>query len=430
MNPLRVNDHFILDKFSYFKICGYSPHPGQLKVHQSPARFRVLVAGRRWGKSLLAAKEVEPVLMLPGRRVWVVAPTYDLANKVFREVWDSLIVKRQLPTLRKSEGELYIRFLWGATLEGKSAENPDSLVGEGLDLLVIDESARMSPLVWERYLRPTLTDKMGQALFISTPEGYNWFYQLYLRGQDGGEWESFRFPSWENPHLPAKDIEEAKRSLSQETFAQEYGAQFTTFAGRVYKEFDRNIHVVEPFPIPSEWRKVRGIDFGYTNPFVCLFIAIDPDENIYIYDEHYERERLTDDHYQEVIKRPGPFYATYCDPSERQWIEDWRARGLNLTPANNDLRAGIELVREKLKVKGDGRPSLFVFKDCKMTIFEFEHYRYPEKIPDSEQPEKRNDHAMDALRYALMGIREPVAADLGWEPGLGEPFEKGFPEKM
>ncbi len=421
MDALRVNHHWRLDKFSYFKLCGYSPHPGQLKVHAASARFRVVVAGRRWGKSLLAAKEIEPVLMLPGRRVWVVAPTYDLANKVFREVWDSLIVKRQLPTSRRSEVELSLRFLWGASLEGKSAENPDSLVGEGLDLLVIDESAKMSPRVWERYLRPTLTDKMGQALFISTPEGYNWFYQLYLRGQDSdhGEWKSFRFPSWENPHLPPSDIQEAKRSLSEETFAQEYGAAFTTFAGRVYKEFDREIHVIEPFPIPPGWRKVRGIDFGYTNPFVCLFIAIDSDENIYIYDEHYERGRLTEDHYQEIIKRPGPFYATYCDPSERQMIEDLRARGLNLTPANNDLRAGIEAVREGLKVGQDGKPSLFVFKNCRMTIFEFEQYRYPEHNPDSEHPEKRNDHAMDALRYALMGIREPMAADLGWEPELG-----------
>lgn len=424
MLALKLDDEVVFEKEAYFKYTGYAPHQAQKEVHESTGRFRVVVAGRRWGKSLMAAREIEPVLMLPGRRVWIVAPVYDLTDKVFREVWDSLILKQGLPTERKSDRERIIKFVWGATLEGKSAENPDSLVGEGLDLLVIDEAAKIKREIWEKYLRPTLTDRQGAALFISTPEGYNWFYQIYLRGQDPAhpEWESFQFPSWASPYLAAKEIEEAKRVLANETFAQEYGAQFTTFTGRVYKEFNRSVHVIEPFAIPESWRRFRSIDFGYTNPFVCLFLAVDEDENVYIYDEHYQAGKLTDYHLAEIMRRSGNFQASFCDPSARQLIEDMRARSLSLTPADHELRSGIEAVREKLKIKEDGRPSLFVLKGCLNTIFEFEQYRYPETKGDGndrEEPLKLNDHAMDALRYALAALKRPAAVSLGREAEPG-----------
>lgn len=429
MLALKLDDEVVFDKEAYYEHTGYTPHEAQKVIHDSKARFRVVVAGRRWGKSLMAAKEIEPVLMLPGRRVWIVAPVYDLTDKVFREVWDSLILKQGLPTERKSDRERIIKFVWGATLEGKSAENPDSLLGEGLDLLVIDEAAKIKREIWEKYLRPTLTDRQGAALFISTPEGYNWFHQIYLRGQDleHPRWQSFQFPSWANPHLAATEIEEAKRVLASETFAQEYGAQFTTFAGRVYKEFDRSVHVIEPFLIPESWQRYRAIDFGYTNPFVCLFLAVDEDENVYIYDEHYQAGKTTDYHLAEIKRRRGNFQASFCDPSARQLIEDMRSKGLNLTPAVHDLRSGIEAVREKLRIKEDGPPpdrvgagwpSLFVFKSCPNTIFEFEQYRYPETKGDGsekEEPLKLNDHAMDALRYVLASLKKPVAASLGLE---------------
>lgn len=424
MLALRINDHLLFDKEEYFRLTGYDPHEGQREVHASSARFRVVVAGRRWGKSLLAAREIEPVVMLPGRRVWIVAPNYDLTDKVFREVWDSLIIQQGLPTIKKSDRERAIKFLWGATLEAKSAESPDSLVGEGLDFLVVDEAAKIEKEIWEKYLRPCLTDREGAALFISTPEGYNWFYQLYLRGQDPDqeEWASHHFASWTNPYLKAEEIAQAKRVLAAATFAQEYGAAFTTFTGRVYQEFDRSVHAVEPFPIPEEWRRMRALDFGYTNPFVCLFLAVDGDENVYIYDEHYQAGKLLDYHLAEILRRPGSFEASYCDPSARQLIEEFRARGLDPTPADNDLRSGIEAVRQKLKVKENGRPSLVVFNHCLKTIFEFENYRYPETRQDraeKEEPLKLHDHAMDALRYALTGLKRPHPASAGLEAHPG-----------
>ncbi|KKK60655.1 hypothetical protein LCGC14_3022200, partial [marine sediment metagenome] len=114
---------------------------------------------------------------------WIVAPTYDLTNKVFREIWKELIVKQNLPTKKKSEAQWYIEFAWGSIIQGKSADSPDSLVGEGLDYIILDEAAKIKKRVWQQYLRPTLSDKLGWSLKITTPEGFNWVYDEFLKGQ-------------------------------------------------------------------------------------------------------------------------------------------------------------------------------------------------------------------------------------------------------
>lgn len=402
---------YAVDRARYWRATGYRPHPGQRRLHESSARFRVVVAGRRWGKSLAAAKEIEPVAYEPGRRVWIVAPTYDLTDKVFREVWAELVTRRGFAA-KASEPQRRIVTRSGTVIEGRSAESPASLVGEGLDLLVIDEAAKVRRSVWERALRPTLSDRRGRALFITTPEGMNWMHELYERGQDGAapDWASWRSPSWTNPHLFGDDIEEARRTLAGAAFRQEYGAEFTTFAGRVYPDFDREVHVREPFAIPARWERFRAIDFGYANPFACLWIARDDDGVYHVYDEHYRARELTAHHAAEIARRGGAYKGTFADPSARQLIEDLRARGISCAPADNDVRRGIQVVAEKLKVRPDGRPSLVVFRNCRETIREFESYRWPEdaeSATQAESPEKKDDHAMDALRYCLATLERP-----------------------
>ena len=150
-------------KKKWFKFTDYNPHSGQLKLHfpKKDVRFLVAVCGRRWGKSWSAAKEIECVITQPKKRAWVVAPTYQTAEKVFREVWHTCITEKQMPTRRASYRDMYIEFEWGSVFEGKSADNPPSLVGEGLDLLVLDEAAKQKKRTWEMYLRPTLSDRKG-----------------------------------------------------------------------------------------------------------------------------------------------------------------------------------------------------------------------------------------------------------------------------
>ena len=114
----------------------------------------------------------------PNKRVWCVAPTYDGSEKIFREIWDAIVVKKELKTTRASYKDQYIQFEWGSVVEGKSADKPESLVGEGLDLLILDEAAKIKKKTWEMYLRPPLSDRKGSALFITTPQGFNWVYDL------------------------------------------------------------------------------------------------------------------------------------------------------------------------------------------------------------------------------------------------------------
>lgn len=409
-----------ISKEKWFEMTDYQPHSGQALLHNSKERFRVIVAGRRWGKSLSAAKEAEVMLLTPGTRGWVVSKTYDLTRKVIREICNDLIVKHNLrPSKKQMSGPIILEFPWGSWVEGKSAEHPESLLGEGLDWLIFDECAMCKSSIWEQYLRPTLTDREGWALFITTPNGYNWIYDLWKRGKDPdhSEWSSLKSPSWENPHLSLKDIDEARRTMSAEVFMQEYGADFTISSGRVYKEFDEAIHIVpanELF-IHPDWSRFRSIDFGYENPFVCLYFAVDPEDRVILYDEYYERHRTVEQHANFLNKKEnigfptersgsGNFEYTTCDPSGASARATLLENGIPTLAVRSGVLQGLEAVREQLKVRADGKPGFYASSRCIETIKEFNLYSYPESSI-SEEPVKEHDHAMDSIRYFVVNWR-------------------------
>ena len=217
-----------------FRLLGYEPHPGQVAVHRSGAPRRVLVSGVRWGKSTAAAMEAVAALMAPSTRSigWIVGPTYDLADRVFslvRETVEAHLGHRVVEVDR--DRRLVLRNLGGGLSEvrAKTADQPVSLLGEGLDWLILDEAARMRREIWEGFLSQRLVDRRGWALLISTPAGRGWFQRLYRQGQGPDpEIESWSYPSWTNPHLDAAAIEAERRRLPDETFRQEYGAEFIT----------------------------------------------------------------------------------------------------------------------------------------------------------------------------------------------------------
>ncbi len=377
----------------------------------------MIVAGRRWGKSLSAAKEAEVMLLTPGTRGWVVSKTYDLTRKVIREICNDLIVKQNLkPSKKQMSGPIMLEFPWGSWVEGKSAEHPDSLLGEGLDWLIFDECAMCKASVWEQYLRPTLTDREGWALFITTPNGYNWIYDLWKRGNDldHREWRSLKSPSWENPYLSKADIDEAQRTMDSRIFMQEYGADFTISSGQVYKEFDETVHVVpaDSLLIHPDWPRFRSIDFGYENPFVCLYIAVDPEDRVIIYDEYYQRHRTVEQHANLLRERDealladglGHFECTTCDPSGASARATLHEKEIPTLAVRSNILHGLELVREQLRIRADGKPGLYVSSQCVETIKEFNLYSYPEGA-DSEEPVKNHDHAMDAMRYFMVNWR-------------------------
>ena len=188
-------------KKNWFKFMGYTPHRGQSKLHypdKETARFFVMVCGRRFGKTTASAMEATYVASQPNKKVWMVGLSYDKADLMFREVWQRMVIGHADDIERASEKERFIKFKWGSTVEAKSADNPDSLVGEGLDLLIIDECAKVKRRIWDMYLSPTLSDRKGKCIFITTPEGYNWVYDLYLLGKSDNLCESHQAPSWIN----------------------------------------------------------------------------------------------------------------------------------------------------------------------------------------------------------------------------------------
>ena len=177
---------------AYFKRIGYVPHQGQVLYHNSQARFRLANCGRRFGKSFMAARDLEPKLLEPNKRFWIVGPTYDLAEKEFRVIWRDMIVNLGFgkdPSVstvyNKRQGNMYIEFTDRNTiLEVRSAQNPENLVGESLDGVIMSEAAKHTQETWDRYIRPALGDRRGFADFTTTPEGFNWLYDEWMRGQD------------------------------------------------------------------------------------------------------------------------------------------------------------------------------------------------------------------------------------------------------
>src|SRR5580692_2936254 len=216
--------------------------PPQWTVFNCDSRFRILVAGRRFGKTYLALVELCRSAWAPGRLVWYVAPTYKQAKRI---VWNPLKqMTRPYWASRPNETDLRIELVSGGTICVKGADNYDSLRGDGLDFLVLDEYASIAPEAWTEVLRPALADRQGRALFIGTPQGFNHFHELVERAATLPDWKTFQFTTAEGGNVPAGELESAAQDLDERTFRQEFLASFETFGvGRAYYAFDRTKNV-------------------------------------------------------------------------------------------------------------------------------------------------------------------------------------------
>jgi hypothetical protein len=208
-------------------------HPGQRAIAVSPARYRIVAAGRRWGKSRLGAA-LTFVAAVEGGIAWWVAPTYAIASIGWRHMRR---LSHAVPGSEVREGDRSATFPAGGWLQVRSADTPDNLRGEGLDLVVLDEAAFMRQQTWTEALRPALSDRAGRAVFLSTPNGTNWFHQLYARGQDPLEpdYASWNRPSWTSPYFSPIEREKAQHELPEDTFRQEYGAEFMDSTGAYFR---------------------------------------------------------------------------------------------------------------------------------------------------------------------------------------------------
>jgi len=362
--------------------------------------------GRRFGKTTLAVEEIKGKVLAKKVRVCYIAPTYqqarDIAWELMSKEFEPIIIKKnesrleiECYNLKESTSLIFLRG-W---------ESIETLRGQQFDFIVIDEVAMMKNfwLYWQEVIRPTLTDTKGEVMFISTPKGFNHFYDLYNLENTDLDFKSFHFTSYDNPYLPIDELNKAKQELTEDRFAQEYLADFRKTEGLVYKEFSRQLHLYEKLPEKIWVEKVIAIDFGFTNPTAQLFIYRDRDNNFYI-DEEWYKSRQTNDQIFEwtLIKKPNKVYA---DPEAPEKIEEGRRKHLNMMEViktKDSVIQGINKIRELLK-----QNRLFINKQCLNLIWEFETYAYPDKKSsrnESEVPIKENDHALDALRYYILMV--------------------------
>lgn len=210
--------------------------PWQQEVMEATERFKVVAAGRRCGKSRLAAwMLVINALQSKSGHVFYVAPTQGQARDI---MWGVLLDIAHPIITGSHVNNMQIKLINGATISLKGADRPDTMRGVSLKFLVMDEYADMKPSVWEEVLRPALADQKGHALFIGTPKGRNHFYELYKYADFGEDdtYKAWHFTSYDNPLLDSEEIDTAKKSMSSYAFRQEFMASFEALGSEIFKE--------------------------------------------------------------------------------------------------------------------------------------------------------------------------------------------------
>lgn len=463
-------------------LLNYEPHQGQKPIHKSRARHRVASAGRRFGKSQIGGHELTPEALVTKtlastladegqrREFWIVGPEYSDSEKEFRVVYNDL-KRLEVPfdkpgTYNNPEsGDMHIS-LWNGAFKcaAMSAKYPSTLVGEGLSGVVMAEAAKMKRSVWTKYIRPTLADFLGWSLHLSTPEGKNWFYDAFQAGQDPARdnWDSWRMPSYINDIVFPRGgnkpgillLQEALRNnqplsepllaragidgeiidmmldMSEEKFNQEVMADFTEFVGRVFKEFDEEIHVTD-LKYDPRYPCYMAVDYGWTNPFVALFIQVDVFDNVTVIDEYRKVRRDINDiaadlaaHPLVVAKKVKMLYPDPAEPGDTAVLVK-KLHVPSNTNTGGELRHRLEYIRQALRTgpahapESQKQPKLKIDRRrCKGLIFEMNEYRYPEEKEDTnkENPEKpldKDDHGPEALGRFYRGYYGPLASGPG-----------------
>lgn len=376
-------------------------HKAQKEIASDTHRYRVVCAGRRFGKTVLMIDQMIGRAGVPDSKIVYIAPTYQQARDI---AWAQLRTLVSESGSKVNESRLEIDFVNGSRIAFRGWESIETLRGQNFDMVVIDEIAMMRNFEshWEEVIRPTLTDTKGEGIFISTPKGFNHFYNLYNKEAKDDDYKSFHFTSYDNPFIPKEEIDKAKEEMTEDRFAQEYLADFRKQEGLVYKEFDRRFHTYKEIPATSEIiTTFGGHDFGTTNPCASITIKKDQDARYYVSGEWYETGKT--DAQQADYVAALRWDACYADPASASGILELKARGVNVrdvVKGQDSIRNGINVVRELFH-----QNRLKIHESCENLIWELETYSYPDTKPDKnedENPQKLNDHAVDALRYALM----------------------------
>jgi len=379
----------------------------QSEILLNHSRFKTVVAGRRFGKTFLSVNMIlKEAVTGVNKNCWYVAPTYGSAKEI---AWDMLI--HTIPpeyVSKTNESSLTLRLINGSVISLKGAEKPNNLRGRALDFCVLDEFADMRPEAWYEVIRPSLSDRQGNAVFIGTPKGRNHFYDLWAKGIDGANnWSSFQYTTIQGENVPAEEIEAARADLDERTFKQEYEAQFVTYQGLIYYGFSREDSVLD---IGDDNGTLNvGMDFNL-DPMSAV-ICLRKGGKLYAIDEIVMYGSNTDEMVAEIKNRyPNRNIIIYPDPASRQRKTSAGGRtdlsilqnaGFSVKAKNSHalVRDRINAVNSRL-LSGDGKRHLYISPKCKQTIKSLERQTYKEgtSIPNKDDG---FDHMNDALGYLI-----------------------------
>jgi hypothetical protein len=399
-------------------------HSAQQRIIDEARRFNVLACGRRFGKDVLG----QDVLMdkaIDGQPVAWFAPTYRMMLDNMRDIGRTC---RDIAS-KINNSEHRIELITGGVIDFWSLDVPDVARGRHYARVIVNEAAMVRGLVdvWTRVIRPTLADLGGDAWFLSTPRGYNDFHALYSMAADHpDEWRSWRFPTSDNPHIPAREIDAMRAEMDAVSYAQEILAEFRSITGLVYQDFNE-ANITDAEPDLSQPFEV-GFDDGYIDPRVFLLIQRTA-TGVLVFDEIAHSKRLDEESIRDLLELCARMYGkalpdgwpTMTNTARSAWcvsvgvklpelavgsteavqlMRRFREANIPARGGTHHIVDGIKIVRQ-LILDGNGVRSLMVNRRCKGLINEMTNtYRYPDGVRrDSEKPEDGGDHSCDAMRY-------------------------------
>jgi hypothetical protein len=392
-------------------------------------RFRVVVAGRRWGKTQVA--KISLITFAASKRkqlVWYVAPTYQQARDI---LWEDLKASIPRSWIHKiNETRMTIRLINGSWIALKGADKPDSLRGIGLNFVVVDEAQDIKEETWEMVLQPTLSTTNGRALFIGTPKSYNWLYDRYMLGQRGtivrderrrkvlNEWKSWQFPTITSPFIPKREIESKRRDMDPKSFRQEYEASFETMSGRVYYSFDRKTHVGN-YPFNPRLPIYIGMDFNI-DPMSAIICQEQSDGMIWVVDECVLYGSNVQDTADELGRRYFRYMRQieiYPDPAGNNRNHDRGESSLDVLreagfrkiyyKPKHPLVMDRVMAVNRIMRAADGSVRLGVNEHCKHFIESAEQTIFKEGSREVDK-KQGTEHAMDAFGYYI-DYRHPMS---------------------
>lgn len=403
----------------------------QFALSPEGPKYVAYVGGIGSGKSLIGCVTVITwATMYPGD--YVIARQYmpelrDTTMKTFLDICPPELLK----DFKVQEAKAVIRGVNGdSTVLFRGLEEFNKLRSLNLSGFYIDEANQVSEDAF-MLLQGRLRNQSGlrKGIVTTNPSGHDWVYRWFFKkdhinsDEVKKKFALIKAPSTENKHLPEGYVESMLATWSPERIKREIEGSFDAFEGMVYPEFRRDIHVVRPFRVPKEWRRIVGIDHGYRNPTAFIWAAQDGDGDLYVYKEYYEKERTIEENCLHVKKALKGVECGYIDPSTRarrpkdgrsdyDWYNEYLP-GFSIVPGNNSKTAGIDRVKSLLKPDKQGKPRIYIFDNCVNLLGEISKYRYAElparsagKLSEKEEPMKVDDHALDALRYLVMSLPE------------------------